>query len=79
MTLGERGERYWVKCLLHLCVSLLLPFWEQCSGPGFAGQASSAGFVDEICSGAINLLPVKQRNAAFSLNYRSEYGATGTN
>lgn len=43
-----------------------------------AGQTSNAGFMGEICAGTINLLPVKQRNAALSLNYRSKYGAIGT-
>ena len=54
-------------------------FWKQYTWPGFAGQASSTGFMAGICRGTINLLPVHQRNAAFPLDCRSEYRAIGAN
>lgn len=58
---------------------LLLLFLEAYTGRGFAGQASGTGFMAGICSSTVNLLSVKWRKAAFLLNDRSQYGATGTN
>lgn len=58
---------------------LPLPFLEVCTGRGFAGQASGTGFMAGVCSSTVNSLSVKWRKAAFLLNDRSQYGATGTN